>query len=216
NPTALAFHDINQDGLNDLIVLVPYEKIKVLLQVPDKPFDEQDVAPPGGSAEQPWLSMADVDGDGKPELLLAQKNFLRAVVWQVVRTLPLPVSDFSSRQAVALGAANPNSIALMSLNSAAWMAFEGDVWELSELDGYETPIKDGYLNDVVSGDLNNDGRKDLVFLETAKNQLDIVTFEPPHQLVPASRWQVFEERTFRGRRSDLPEPREALIADVTG
>src|SRR5438034_833458 len=75
NPTALAFHDINQDGLNDLIVLVPYEKIKVLLQVPDKPFDEQDVAPPGGSAEQPWLSMADVDGDGKPELLLAQKNF---------------------------------------------------------------------------------------------------------------------------------------------
>jgi len=283
NPTALAFHDINQDGLNDLIVLVPYEKIKVLLQATDRPFDEQDVAPPGGSAEQPWLSMADVDGDGKPELLLAQKNFLRAVVWQVetnsldnkptysfrvkeqingagsnsrivaaaalpngtnrtaslflldaerkaltlcerdaagvwqvVRNLPLPVSDFSSLQAVALGAANPNSIALMSLNSAAWMAFEGEVWELSELDGYETPIKDGYLNDVVSGDLNNDGRKDLVFLETAKNQLDIVTFEPPHQLVPASRWPVFEERTFRGRRSEFPEPREALIADVTG
>ena len=137
-------------------------------------------------------------------------------MWQVVRNLPLPVSDFSSLQAVALGAANPNSIALMSLNSAAWMAFEGEVWELSELDGYETPIKDGYLNDVVSGDLNNDGRKDLVFLETAKNQLDIVTFEPPHQLVPASRWPVFEERTFRGRRSEFPEPREALIADVTG
>src|SRR5207247_6888182 len=77
NPTTLAFHDINQDGLNDLIVLVPYEKIKVLLQVPDKPFDEQDVAPPGGSAEQPWLSMADVDGDGKPELLLAQKKYWR-------------------------------------------------------------------------------------------------------------------------------------------
>jgi len=283
NPTALAFHDINQDGLNDIIILVPYEKIKVLLQAPDKPFDEQDVAPPGGSAEQPWLSTADVDGDGKPELLLAQKNFLRAVVWQVetnsldskpthsfrvkeqingagsnsrivaaaalpngtnriaslflldaerkaltlcerdaagvwqvVRNLPLPVSEFSSLQAVALGAANPNSIALMSLNSAAWMAFKGEVWELSDLDGYETPIKDGFLNDVVSGDLNNDGRKDLVFLETAKNQLDIVTFEPPHQLVPASRWPVFEERTFRGRRSEFPEPREALIADVTG
>src|SRR5439155_14738407 len=80
NPTTLAFHDINQDGLNDLIVLVPYEKIKVLLQAADKPFDEQDVSPPGGTSEQPWMSMADVDGDGKPELLLAQKNFLRAVV----------------------------------------------------------------------------------------------------------------------------------------
>ena len=48
------------------------------------------------------------------------------------------------------------------------MPLEGEVWELTELDGYETPIKDGHLNDVVSGDLNNDGRKDLVFLETAQ------------------------------------------------
>jgi len=283
NPTTFAFHDVNQDGLNDLIVLIPYEKIKVLLQIREQPFDEEDIAPPGGSAEQPWMSAADVDGDGKPELLLAQKNFLRAVVWQVetnrpdskptysfrvkeqingagsnsrivaaaplpngtnriaslflldaerkfrtlcerdatgvwqvVRNLPLPVSDFTSLQPVAIGATQPNSIAFMSLNSVAWMGFTGAVWEFAELDGYETPIKDGYLSDVVSGDLNNDGRKDLVFLETAKNYLDIVTFEPPHQLAPASRWQVFEERTFRGRRSDLPEPREALITDVTG
>ena len=139
-----------------------------------------------------------------------------AGIWQVVRNLPLPVSDFTSLQAIAIGATQPNSIAFMSLNSVAWMGFTGEVWEFAELDGYETPIKDGYLSDVVSGDLNNDGRKDLVFLETAKNYLDIVTFEPPHQLVPAGRWQVFEERTFRGRRSDLPEPREALITDVTG
>jgi hypothetical protein len=34
--------------------------------------------------------------------------------------------------------------------------------------------------------------------------------------VPANRWQVFEERTFRGRRNDIPEPREAFIGDFTG
>src|SRR5207248_3254418 len=80
NPTMLAFHDANQDGLPDLVVLIPYEKVKVLLQVPGKDFDEVDVAPPGGTIEQPWLSTADIDGDGKPELLLTQKNFMRAVV----------------------------------------------------------------------------------------------------------------------------------------
>jgi hypothetical protein len=43
-----------------------------------------------------------------------------------------------------------------------------------------------------------------------------VLFNAEHKLIPANRWQVFEERTFRNRRSDLPEPREAVVADLTG
>src|SRR5436309_4696919 len=285
NPTSMVLHDADQDGLVDLVVLIPYEKVKILRQVPDKDFEELDVALPGGGLEQPWLSTADIDGDGKPELLLTQKNFLRAVVlksetslqsstnrggwtftvkeqingaasnsrlagaaavpngtnavaslflldaerkaltlcerdaasvWQVVRNLPLPVSDFTGLQPSSLGGASVNAVAFLGLNAVACLPLDGQVWELTELDGYETPIKDGHLTDVVPGDLNNDGRKDLVFLETAKNYLDLVIFDSHHKLVPANRWQVFEERTFRSRRSDLPEPREAVVADLTG
>jgi hypothetical protein len=96
------------------------------------------------------------------------------------------------------------------------MSLGGEVWDLVALDGYDTPIKDGYLNDVTTGDLNNDGRKELVFLETAKNNLDIVSFNPRHKLVPAIHWQVFEQHTFRGAMDAVPEPREALVTDVTG
>jgi hypothetical protein len=282
---SLAFHDANQDGLTDLVVLIPYEKVKVLLQVAGKDFDELDIAAPGGAVEQPWLSTADIDGDGKPELLLTQKNFVRAVVlksetalqnstnrggwtfsvkeqingaasnsrlvgaaavrnnstsspslflldaerkaltlcerdhagvWQVGRNLPLPVSDFTGLQAIAQGVTNAQAVTLLGLNAVGILPLSGEVWELAELDGYETSIKDGRLNDVVSGDLNNDGRKDLVFLETARNYLDVVIFDAQHKLIPANRWQVFEERTFRSRRSDSPEPREAAVADFTG
>lgn len=285
NPTSIAFHDVDQDGLTDLVVLIPYEKVKVLRQVAGKDFEEIDVAPPGGAMEQPWMTSLDIDGDGKPELLLPQKNFLRAVVlqsdnslqsstnrggwtfkvkeqingtasdsrivgaaavqngmnatpslfmldaerksltlcerdsngvWQVVRNLDLPVSEFNSLQPIAIGGNAPNSVGFLGLNTAAWVPLSGDVWELTEQDGYETPIKDGHLGDVVTGDLNNDGRKDLVFLETARNYLDLVLFTAGHKLVPANRWQVFEERSFHSRRSDLPEPREAAVADVTG
>jgi hypothetical protein len=282
NPSSISIHDADQDGLPDLVVLVPYEKIKLLLQVKEKEFDEHDVSPPGGTTEQPWLSSLDIDGDGKPELLLAQKNFLRAVVlqrsdggdsrgrwqfqvkeqingaasnsrivaaaglpqgtntiaalflldaerkvltlserdpsgsWQIKRNVPLPVTEFSALHALALGASKPNAVGFSGVNAAAWMLLSGEVWELSELDGYETPINEGYLNDVISGDLNQDGRKDLVFMETAKSYLDIVSFEAPHRLEAANRWQVFEERTFRSRRNDFPEPREALILDLTG
>lgn len=284
NPATFTFHDVDQDGLADLVILIPYEKVKILRQTADGNFDELDIPSAGGVIEQPWLSKADVDGDGKPELLLAQKNFIRAVVlnqeastksttnkatwtfqvkeqingaasnsklvaaafvpgtdgtsclflldverkvlsvaqpdklgvWQIVRNVQLPVWDFNNLVPVAFGGTEVNSIGFIGLNTVAWLALEGDVWEMSEMDSYETPIKDGRLFDVVLGDLNNDGRKDLVFLETAKNHIDIVQLSPDGKLVPGQRWQVFEERTFRGRRFEMPEPREATVADVTG
>jgi hypothetical protein len=285
NPATMAIQDVNQDGLPDLVVLIPYGKIKVLLQKPDGGFDEEDVDSPGGTMAQPWLASVDADGDGKPELLLPQNNFVRAVVlekktetlaatnqplwtfrvkdqingaasdsqivgattvmngtnaapsiflldaqynqltlcqrdpsgvWRMVRNIKLPVSGFNGLQSAALGGTNVQSVAFLGQNAVAWMPLAGDVWEFTTLDGYDTPIKDGYLNDVVAGDLTGSGRKDLVFLETAKNYLDIVSFDSHHKLVPAIRWQVFEAHTFRGVANALPEPREALVTDVTG
>ena len=286
NPTTLAFHDVDQDGLADLVILIPYEKVKILRQVPGKDFEELDVDPPGGARElsnpglaartlmatasrncccprrtscaplscgakrrsrarQPpdwtFIVKEQINGAGSnsrlagaaavpngtnaiPSLFLldAERKVLTlcerdsAGVWQVVRNVPLPVSDFTSLQPIALGAGKTNAVAFLGLNTVACLPLAGQVWDLTELDGYETPIKDGHLNDVVTGDLDNDGRKDLVFLETARNYLDLVIFNAKHKLVPANRWQVFEERTFRGRRSEFPEPREAAVADVTG
>ena len=240
NPTTLAIQDVNQDGLADLVVLIPYEKIKVLLQKKDGKFDEMDVDPPGGAMEQPWLAAADVDGDGKTELLLPQKNFVRAVVlepaakaagstnapgwvfrvkdqingsasdsriigvaavangknavpslflldaehkqltlserdtngvWQVVKNIDLPASGFANLRSVNLGGA---AVAFTGQNAVAWLPLAGDVWQLTKLDDYDTPIKDGYLNDVIAGDLTGGGRKQLIFMETAKNYLDLV------------------------------------------
>jgi hypothetical protein len=283
SPTTLAIQDVNQDGLADLVVLIPYEKIKVLLQKKNGTFDEVDVDPPGGAMEQPWLASADVDGNGKPELLLPQKNFLRAVVlepeakiagstnppgwkftvkdqingsdsdsrivgaaavangtnavpslflfdaehkqltlcerdtngvWQVVKNIDLPVTTFSAIGSVALGGAA--AVAFTGQNSVAWLPLGGDVWKLTRLDDYDTPIKDGYLNDVIAGDLTGGGRKQLIFMETAKNYLDVVNFTPAGKLVAGDRWQVFEQHTFRGAQNALPEPRECAVADVTG
>ncbi|HEY1489439.1 MAG TPA: VCBS repeat-containing protein, partial [Verrucomicrobiae bacterium] len=67
NPTSISLQDVDQDGLADLVVLIPYEKVKVLRQIAGKDFEEIDVAAPGGGMEQPWLTSLDVDGDGKPE-----------------------------------------------------------------------------------------------------------------------------------------------------
>lgn len=284
-PASMAIQDVTQDGRADLVILSPYDKIRVLLQKHDGTFDEETVDAPGGGIEQPWLASADLDGSGKPELLLPQKNFIRAVVleqekktdnstnppswvfrvkdqingaasdsqivgavavqngkrstpsiflldaqyqqlslcerdtngvWQIVRNIPLPVSDFNTIQSVKLGGTNVQSIAFLGQNAVAWMPLAGDQWDFVALDGYDTPIENGYLNDVAAGDLRNNGRKELIFLETAKHYLDLVDFTARHKLVPLERWQVFEEHTFRNSSDSLPEPREALVTDVTG
>ena len=282
NPAKIAIQDVNQDGLADIVILIPYEKIKVLLQQKNGKFDELDVDPPGGPMEQPWLASVDVDGDGKPELLLPQKNFVRAVVlesqpktgsstngadwvfrvkdqingsasdsrivgvapitngrnniqslflldgehhqltlserdtngvWQVIKNIDLPVSGFSNVKDVSLGGPG---VAFTGQNAVAWLPLWGDVWSLTKLDDYDTPIRDGYLNDLIAGDLNGSGRKQLVFMETAKNYIDLVYFDKNRKLVPGDRWQVFEQHTFRGAQNALPEPRECVVADVTG
>jgi hypothetical protein len=283
NPTTFAVQDVNQDGLGDFVLLIPYEKIKVLLQNTHGAFDEKDVDPPGGAMDQPWLASADLDGNGKPELLLPQKNFIRAVVlvqqartdgstnppdwifsvkdqingadseslitgatavtngnnstpsiflldsghkqltlaerdtngvWQVVKNMDLPVSDFGSIGTVQIG--GKASVAFLSQNAVGWQSLAGDVWQLTKLDDYDTPIKDGYLNDLIAGDLTGGHRKQLIFMETARNYLDLVFFDKHRKLVPGDRWQVFEQHTFRGADNALPEPRECVVADVTG
>jgi hypothetical protein len=284
NPGSMAFHDVNQDGRADLVVLVPYDKIKFLVQTEDGEFDEIDLAPPGGGTEQPWISSADVNGDGKEELLLSQQNFVRAVVlerasdarssantngwmfqvldqingisgasrirgatplpaesgrdamlflldggrkeltlcsrdstgvWQAQRSIPLPLSEFTSLSGLALGGKRQNAIAFNGLNHVAWLKLEGQVWDLVRTDGYDTPIKNGRLTDVVPGDLNDDQHLDLVFLETGQHHLELLTYEPPGRLALGVRWRVFEERTFRSRQNPGMEPREALVADFT-
>jgi hypothetical protein len=133
-----------------------------------------------------------------------------------VRTVALPLGEFSQLQPLALGGTQANSIALTGGNAAAWLAFQGIRWEITSLAGYETNLKRAHLTDVTTGDLDGDGNRDLVFLDMVKNYIDIVTYSPPSQLTSALRWPVFETRSYRNQRSAPAEPREALVADFTG
>ena len=116
---------------------------------------------------------------------------------------------------MALGDGPASSVAFLGLNAVAWLPLGGDVWEFTALDGYEAYQGRLPERDVVSGDLNNDGRKDLVFMETAKNYLDLVIFDADTSSCRVT-MAGFRQRTFRGREWRIPEPREAVVTDLTG
>jgi hypothetical protein len=274
SPSRMFFHDADQDGRRELVCLTPYEKVNLLMQAGDDKFTEVELVPPGGAIAQPSYGLADLDGDGKAELLLPQKNFVRAVVlekradagtwsfrvkeqingesrsskvssilpvtegkrrqlyfldsgrrqlslcernqdgvWSVRENRKLPVNDFNTLVRIGL---NGPTVGVAGLNTVAWLDNKADSWQIEKVSDYETGVEQGRLLDLEVGDLNGDGSPNILFLEGGKNHLEIANFNPAGSLEFALRWKVFEQKTFRGRTGGLPEPREAVIADLTG
>lgn len=87
---------------------------------------------------------------------------------------------------------------------------------LQEISSFETKLENTYFNDLVAGDLNGDGHPDVAVLDTRSHYVEILDFDPEQGLRHATHFKVFEEKSFSRRGASGSEPREALIADVTG
>ena len=89
---------------------------------------------------------------------------------------------------------------------------------LETMFSYETKIKDGKYGNLTAGDINSDGRDDIVMVEYERNHIEILALDASGKCVPAMRFKVFEEKSYRDRREEKTsaEPHELKIADVTG
>lgn len=93
DPAGLVFADVNQDGRNDLLLFVQFQPLTTFLQQESGAFERlSGAAARDGLVKEASIAgycLVDVTGDGKPELLLAQKQFVRALqvkdgAWTVV------------------------------------------------------------------------------------------------------------------------------------
>ncbi|MEX0704187.1 MAG: VCBS repeat-containing protein [Planctomycetales bacterium] len=87
---------------------------------------------------------------------------------------------------------------------------------LADLGSFESRLKETSFADVVAGDLNRDGGIDLALIDTQSHYIEIVRFDPKNGPRHALHFRLFEEKNFSGARIGGTEPRESLIADVTG
>lgn len=85
NPDGLKIFDVDQDGLMDVLVFVRYEAPILILQTKKREFEVVDSPQSQASLikEASLRSIAFADVDGKPgeELLVAQKNFARSLIF---------------------------------------------------------------------------------------------------------------------------------------
>ncbi len=85
NPEGIKILDVDQDGLKDVLIFVKYESPILVRQTRKKKFEIVDS--PGSQASLikdaslRSIAVADVDGKNGGELLVAQKNFARSLVF---------------------------------------------------------------------------------------------------------------------------------------
>ncbi|WP_278471941.1 FG-GAP repeat domain-containing protein [Gimesia maris] len=87
---------------------------------------------------------------------------------------------------------------------------------LKDVASYESKIPQAYFTDSVAGDLNSDGHSDVVILDLRTHQVEILNFQEQAGLKHALNFKVFEEKTFSRSNQSGSDPREAVIADLTG
>ena len=80
---------------------------------------------------------------------------------------------------------------------------------------FESKLDDVFFSDLVAGDLNDDGQPDVALFDSRKHQVEIIT-RRDNELVHALNFLIFETKGFGRESSEGMQPREGLIADVTG
>jgi hypothetical protein len=291
NPDGLKVLDVDQDGLLDVLIFVSYESPILVRQVEKYKFEVVDSPKAQSSlikdASLRSISVANVDGKAGDELLIAQKNFARSLVfseghtWNVIDQYNAKSTENQISAVAAFDidsggpAADRPSIFLLDgqkgqlqileagsdktyrvekelevggFNSAAHLKMlyapltGSDVESLLLFDSkkfalvtplssrnpaerleqqftYETKIKDGLYGNIAAGDINSDGRTDIIMVEYGHSHIEILALDADEKPVPAMRFKIFEEKSYRDaktRPKAAAEPRELTVADVTG
>lgn len=119
DPAGLRFADVNQDGLSDLLLFVRFTPLTTWLQKPEGGFERLE-----GPASRSSLvkensiedyAYADVDGDNKPEVILAQRALVRAFkvidgAWTVVDQYNPDIADAELKGLAVIPGAEPKIV----------------------------------------------------------------------------------------------------------
>jgi hypothetical protein len=124
--------------------------------------------------------------------------------------------EYLSCRIADLNSDGRSDLALFAADQLAVLYAGGSAPALTEVASFETALEKTFPTDVVAGDLNGDGVIDLAVTDTRSHFLEVLKYSAPGTLDHALYFKIFEEKTFQNDEAPGAEPREALIADVTG
>lgn len=164
-----------------------------------------------------WLQL---EPGGDPEWALVDSGVKKLRLYRTGQVpwkeVDLGELDFKAAAVGDWNGDRRDDLALLGGKHLALLYSSGTTAHLRELAAFETPLEKTFLSDVTVGDLNGDGRPDVVLTDTRSHYLEILDYRPPSALRHATYFKLFEEKSLTAGEAPSGEPREVLIADVTG
>ncbi len=98
-----------------------------------------------------------------------------------------------------------------------WLPLTRDDFAPSTQATHATDLPEISYSDVIAGDLNNDGKLELICVDPSKNLVEILGRGSDDRWESQIHFKIFEtDQHYQGRKGSVLEPRETIIADVTG
>ncbi len=279
DPRAIRLVDANQDGKLDIAVFTTLDSMRLFVQG-DK-FEFTEVSAGQGfrkglvdNLEASAFSTGDLDGDGKPEMLVSTGSFTRALKLtaageltvvdqfnardpnaEIATAFVLPAADGKKKPAIVLYDKKTDQFQTLSANEKAlyrvtdstpagkievvgvevrknktgvevfvfgrdrfwWLPLTRDDFAPSTQATHATDLPEISYSDVIAGDLNNDGKLELICVDPSKNLVEILGRGSDDRWESVLHFKIFEtDQHYQGRKGSVLEPREMIIADVTG
>ena len=170
-------------------------------------------------------SAATLDLDGQPgnEIVLVDTGVRKLRVLKADGSLYKPWKEveigsfpFVSARVADLNSDKRDDLLLFGRGRLAVLYAGQTDPKLEEVATYESDLDDTFFVDAVAGDLNGDGFTDIALLDTQSHFVEVLDVDPAGGPRHATHFRVFEEKSFHGGDGGGVEPREAVIADVTG
>ncbi len=177
---------------------------------------------PGAAAKIAGCTAADVDGDGRPEVVLRDERSGEALVFargaggafELSARVPASGVGELGLAAADVDGDGSDEVLLMGEEGFGVLLARSLAPELEEVASCEPSKENLQLDGIAVGDLDADGRPDVALTELSEHALVLLEAEP-RKLSRALGFKIFEDQAF-GSSPDLREPREVLSADLTG
>ncbi len=225
-PSAFSTGDVTGDGIEEMIIagsgfaralrLNEEGSLEVVAQFNPRSGDAEIAAASIlGAAESGGRTVALLDPTNDHIHILTQQ---RGKVWRFTESLDLPAIDLTEVRSTDLDGSGTDDLVLLGTDRLVWLPIGLEDPVLRPTASWECDLEGVTYQLLGAGDLDSDGNPEIVAVDSRDSHvLEVLRPGPDGDWTSLLHFTVFEvDPHYEGQRGAVNQPREIVIADLTG